>query len=406
MSSAPSVSPPPNLSKPLHILWLLAALAAPLGWLVPLVRGQEAGLTPILGTALPGLAIVGAAFLLSWACELAERDVPPALALIVLGFVSVLPEYAVDVTFAWKAGQDPAFEPFPIANMTGGNRLLVGLGFSMLVFVHWLRTRETVLKAGSLVRLPLAVLLLATLVSLSIQIWGTLALGHTVAFGLLFALYVAGALRSEVEEHEPIGPAALIDSWATDGARWATVGLFLVYACVTLFFAAEPFAGGLVRIGTDHGIDRFLLVQWVAPIASEAPEFIVAWLFVLRGRPAAGLSTLASALVQQWTLLVGAIPLVYSWSRGEVSALVLDARQQEELLLTSALSLFAIALLADLRFTVVEAAVLAGLFLAQWFVPSTDTRYAIAGLCLVGAAFVGLGNRDKARGIADLLRFR
>jgi cation:H+ antiporter len=31
------------------------------------------------------------------------------------------------------------------------------------------------------------------------------------------------------------------------------------------------------------GVNEFLLVQWLAPIASEAPEFIVAIMFALRG---------------------------------------------------------------------------------------------------------------------------
>ena len=39
---------------------------------------------------------------------------------------------------------------------------------------------------------------------------------------------------------------------------------------------AAPFADGLVDIGKHHGIDQFLLVQWVAPLASESPEFVVA----------------------------------------------------------------------------------------------------------------------------------
>ena len=56
-----------------------------------------------------GIAILGGAFLLSWACELAERDIPQALAILVLALVSVLPEYAVDLHFAWKAGEDPSY---------------------------------------------------------------------------------------------------------------------------------------------------------------------------------------------------------------------------------------------------------------------------------------------------------
>ena len=51
-----------------------------------------------------GLAIVGAAFILSWAAEVAQLDISAGLAIAVLAFIAVLPEYAVDIVFAWKGG--------------------------------------------------------------------------------------------------------------------------------------------------------------------------------------------------------------------------------------------------------------------------------------------------------------
>src|ERR671925_506279 len=55
--------------------------------------------------AFYGLPIVGAAFLLSWAAEVAQLDVSAGLAIAVPAFIAVLPEYAVDLVFAWKGGQ-------------------------------------------------------------------------------------------------------------------------------------------------------------------------------------------------------------------------------------------------------------------------------------------------------------
>src|SRR5262245_12535608 len=51
-----------------------------------------------------GLGIVGAAFMLSWAAEVAQLDVSAGLAIALLAFIAVLPEYAVDLVFAFKAG--------------------------------------------------------------------------------------------------------------------------------------------------------------------------------------------------------------------------------------------------------------------------------------------------------------
>src|SRR3954470_22382338 len=52
-----------------------------------------------------GLAIVGAAFMLSWAAEVAQLDISAGLAIALLAFIAVLPEYAVDLVFAKQGGQ-------------------------------------------------------------------------------------------------------------------------------------------------------------------------------------------------------------------------------------------------------------------------------------------------------------
>ena len=51
---------------------------------------------------LHGLAIVGAAFLLSWAAEAVQVDIRAGLALALL---AVLPEYAVDFVFTASPGR-------------------------------------------------------------------------------------------------------------------------------------------------------------------------------------------------------------------------------------------------------------------------------------------------------------
>src|SRR5437588_7345465 len=90
-----------------------------------------------------GLGIVGAAFLLSWAAEVAQLDLSAGLAIAILAFIAVLPEYAVDLVFAWKGGNavehygagcrapgatDDSPCSLALANMTGANRQMIGLG--------------------------------------------------------------------------------------------------------------------------------------------------------------------------------------------------------------------------------------------------------------------------------------
>ena len=67
--------------------------------------------------------------MLSWAAEVAQLDIPQALALALLALIAVLPEYAVDMYFAWMAGKNPSYTAFATANMTGANRLLIGVGW-------------------------------------------------------------------------------------------------------------------------------------------------------------------------------------------------------------------------------------------------------------------------------------
>ena len=81
--------------------------------------------------------------------------------------------------------------------------------------------------------------------------------------------------------------------------RYAGIAGLFLFAAIAIFAVAEPFAGGLITTGAALGIDQFLLVQVVAPIASEAPEFLIAGLLAVRGRAGAGLGALISSKVNQ-----------------------------------------------------------------------------------------------------------
>lgn len=323
----------------------------------------------LIETSLYGLAIVSAAFLLTWTAEAAERDVPRTLALAGLALIAVLPEYAVDVLFAWKAGDDPSYAAYATANMTGGNRLLVGIGWSMVVGIFILRTGRKVLKLAEIHRVEVGILGIATIYSFILPVRGGITLFDAAFLISLFAVYVYMASRGEVEEESSlVGPAETIADLPTRQRRAVLVAMF-VYAGIAILAAAEHFAEGLIETGTELGIDEFQLVQWVAPFASEFPEFLVAGLLAWRMRADAALGALVSSKVNQWTLLIGCLPVAYAISSGSFDALPTDSRQAEELLLTAAQSLLAVILLLNLRMTIWEGALLAALFLAQFLTP-------------------------------------
>src|SRR5438128_5395186 len=123
-----------------NLVWIGAALALPLAWFV--VHFGQLATTPLEIALWSGSGIFGAAFLLSWTCEVAQLDITRALALALLALIAVLPEYAVDVYFALRAGQDATYTAYATANMTGGNRLLIGVGWATAVLALWLRYRH------------------------------------------------------------------------------------------------------------------------------------------------------------------------------------------------------------------------------------------------------------------------
>ena len=121
-----------------------------------------------------------------------------------------------------------------------------------------------------------------------------------------------------------------------------------------------------MHLGEKAGISTFLLVQWLAPLASEAPELIVAGMFAWRLNTSAGFGTLLSSKVNQWTLLVGSLPIVFAISAGVLHGLPLDSLQREELFLTAAQSVFAVAVLVNRSISVREALALFFLFIGQF----------------------------------------
>ena len=385
------------------LIWFALGLGLPLPWVVAEAL-HGLGIQAEVQAPLAGMAILGAAFMLAWSCEIAERDIPQSLALLVLALVGVLPEYAIDLHFAWQAGIDPSYAPYATANMTGANRMLIGLGWAAVIVVGCWRSGESHLDVHPRQKLELRYLIWATLYSFFIPLGGEISLLDAGILFLLFAAYVRAAMGGETPEIDLAGPAALIDREFRDTGRRIWALLLFVFAGYAIYVSAEPFAESLITMGRRYDVDEYLLVQWVAPLASESPEFIVAVLFALHMRASTGIGTLVSSKVNQWTLLVGALPIAYAISSGGFSGLPLDERQTEELLLTSAQSLLAVILLSDLRVTRNEALGLAGLFLAQLCMTSMAVRSGFTVIYLaISLGILMFGRVERRRAFFALL---
>lgn len=387
-----------------NLSYIAAAALLALQWIVARAL-HLSGQDPLFDSLGGGAAIVGSAFLLSWAAEAAQIDIPRAMAMAFLALIAVLPEYAVDMYFAWQAPHREGYTAFATANMTGGNRLLIGLGWATVVATTWLRTRARALALDRSQSVEVFFLLVATLYSFVIPWKQTISLWDATILVGLFVAYMILAGRAPHEEPELAGPAEAIAA-LPKRMRRASVAFLFAYSAAAILLAAEPFAEGLVATGRKFGIEEFLLVQWLAPLASESPEFIVCILFAWNGKSRAGISALVSSAVNQWTLLIGMLPIVYSVSAGAPLAMPLDERQVEEMLLTTAQSIYAVTVIADLRFSVREALILFVLFACQLLFTDAIARYTLSGLYLVMTAVVmATGGASKRRALRELPEF-
>ncbi len=373
-----------------------SAVFLTLPWII--IRFSGFSLTPLLAAFFSGVAIIGAAFLLSWAAETSEIDVPRSASLAFVALIAVMPEYAVDIYFTWQAGQAPQspYVHYAVANMTGANRLLIGIGWSMvfLLAIFWKNnTDKKFVELDKSINLEILFLLAATLYAFTLYFKSDISIFDTLIFISLYIAYIILAMRSPHEEPELEGVPSFLASFGSL-KRKLSVLLFFVFSGFIILISVESFSEGLIKSASHLGINPFLMVQWIAPLASESPELIVAAYLIKRARTTASLNALISSKLNQWTLLIGTIPVVYSLSLGGIGALPLDHRQSEELLLTAAQSLFAIAVILNLRVSVPEPLLILALFLVQFFIPGVGGRVELSVVYIVLSLILFIWRRE------------
>ena len=372
----------PEIHARRQIMWIALALVVTAPGVALRLTGLH--IDPILGALAYGAAIVGAAFILSWAAEVIQLDVGAGLALALLALIAVLPEYAVDFVFTAKAGTEFAetgaadqYGPLALANMTGANQLLIGFGWPLVIIIGTWRVKKmratpaeaegSTPKEVNLARtqsVDIAYLAIASLYGLTLFLKDHLTLWDAVILVAIYVIYMIRLSKASPGEPHLVGPSAYIGSLPKKTRRIVNYAGFTIAALVILA-VAEAFAESIIELGEAVGVSDFLLVKWIAPLASEAPELLVAVLFAWRLAARTGLGALISSKVNQWTLLVGTLPIVFSIFSRTLTGLPLDTVQRVELWVTAAQSVFAVAIIASLSVSRVEAWVMLGLFGGQ-----------------------------------------
>jgi cation:H+ antiporter len=323
-------------------------------------------------------AVITSAMLISWAAEAAEFTISQGLAVAIVALLQVVPEFMVEAVIAWHKDID-----LMMANVTGSNRLLMGLGWPLIFVTTDVYSRIKNKKGISSIRLrpenivEIAALFIASLYFVIVILKQTLEIYDGIFLGIVFIayLYILRVLPEEEEEKKEdllSMPRYLV---SLEGRKQGIL-IFVLFLAggLTMWAVADPFLLSMQNVAAGAGISAFVFVQWVAPFLSEFPEKVTAfyWARTIRLAPMALLNMISSK-VNQWTLLVTMIPIVYSFSMGRISTIPLDIHHREEILLSMVMTFYGCAALMKLRFTRGNAISLFLLWLAQFLYPVNFT---------------------------------
>jgi cation:H+ antiporter len=341
-----------------------------------LVRLSGAPVPPALGVFVFGGAVMAAAFMLASAAEAAELDAPPGIAVAGVALVAVLPEFVIEVYFAFSGRVE-----FVTASLTGSTRLLLSVAVGMpaiasLVLGRRGRARLQVVELSPQRRVDLAIITAASLYAPLIILRGHLAWPDSIVLLSLYALYLRRVSTGSPEAPHLVGVAAELGKLSKrHRRRW--VGGIMLFSAGAVLATAEPFADAVLLTGTRAGISPYLLVQWLVPLATEMPELVVAFVLIKHERAGQAVAVLLSSAVSQWTFALGTLPLAYSAGVGQ-GPLPLLGREKVELLLTMGQGLLAVAVLVTLRLERRDAVLMLVLFVLQLAMPNVIIRAALA----------------------------
>jgi cation:H+ antiporter len=369
-----------------------------------LIRLGGAHVPPPLGMVAFGGAVMAAAFMLAAAAEAAEIDVPPGIAVAGVAFVAVLPEFVIEVYFAFSGHVE-----YVTASLTGSTRLLLSFAVGMPAVASFVLTRRGKPRLESVQidprrRVDLAVIAAASLYAPVIVLRGHLAWQDSLVLIGLYVVYMRLVSSGDPEPPHLVGMAAELGNLPQQQRRRWVLGI-IAFSAVAVLVNAEPFADSVLMSGTAAGVSPYLLVQWLVPLATEMPELVIAFVLITHERAGQAVAVLLASAVSQWTFALGTLPLAYKAGVG-VGPLPLVGREQVELLLTMGQGFLAVSMLVTLRLRRRDATLMLVLFALQLAIPGVALRAAITLAYLVLAVDVFSSERWAIPTLARALRGR
>jgi len=323
--------------------------------------------------------IVGSAFLIAWGAEAMQFMVSQGLALAMLAWLQTLPEFAVEADIAWNAARHtPGYSDHLVtANFTGSIRLLMGFGMPIVYFIRaWKerkdKTAEKAITLDPFHSVEIVSLFPPTIYFFFIVYRGRLDLMDSVVLLGFYVMYMALLLRMPPEEEgESVDELPLVSRLVLRRGRVGRVGgvvAIFVGGGLILYLCVHPFVNSLQSLATLVGISGYFFIQWIAPFMSEFPEKVSAFGWAAqKGKAKMGLMNFLSSNINQMTMLVAMIPIVYAVSSGRWNAPILFTEdQKEEVMLTASQAALCMVFLFNMKFEWWEAVGMFVLWILQF----------------------------------------
>ena len=389
--------------KPILIIFLNVLLAI-FGMVTTLF---ESSFPDMLLPLIYGLAIFGAALLISWGAEASEKDISGAFVIALIALIAVLPEYSIESILAYTAGTSYKNNNFVYtdrvgyvsANVTGANRLLSGLGwpFIMLINLYKKDDQIDILNNNKLELLIIGVGL-SCMVLTSILNFQPLLISALLICVYLFYLYISS--KKESEEAEFVGISEYITNFRKPARISINVSL-ITFSAISIFIVSHPFVESLIHVGEKFGIDEYYLIQWLAPLASESPEILIAGLFAFRNKSIESIAIILSSQANQMSLLIGSMGWIFAFATNKFVSFPVNDTQSIEFLLTAAFALIQIAIIYKSKFNKTIIISLMLLFFSQLIFSNSDFKLylSIFLFCISIPLFISVSLKNNQKKI-------
>lgn len=345
-----------------------------------IVKSQHSLLPEILLPIAYGFSIFSAALIISWAAESSEKDISGSFVIAIIALIAVLPEYAIETVLAYTAGQSYKLNNFVFtnrvgyvsANVTGANRLLAGFGWPLIMLINMLKNNQS-LNIKNNNKLELLVLGIGAISMIIASIIKFQPIFISFILIIIYLIYLFITSKKESTESEFVGISEYLAN-LPKLTRITTNILLIIFSAVTIFIVSQPFVESLIHIGGKYGIDEYYLIQWLAPLASESPEIIIASLFAMKGRSLESISIILSSQANQMSLLIGSMGAIFSFATSSLISFPLNDTQGVEFLLTSAFALLQISMILWGKFKLQMPVLLLIIFFVQLIITDTSIR--------------------------------